>query len=330
MIIEKSGGGENQPVGRVVKFSLNETALCSNFLEILRPNKNIVYPAFAAYVCYSIWSNRKVIPSIKQTTGIQNLDISDYLNIKFKIPELNIQKKIANFLDHETNHIDNLISAKEYQISLLTEKRNTILKCTILKGLCSPVKMKEAHLNWLKFVPNHWIVKSLKYVAKLQSGTNLKSEDLKENEEYPVYGGNGFRGFYNEYNYDGHYLMIGRQGALCGNINYANGKFWATEHAVVVTIFDNFNTIYLGELLKIMNLNQYSVSAAQPGLSVEVISNLKIPCPPRKEQDEIVNYFEKEILKIDSLKESTVRSVILLKERRSSLITAAINGKTNI
>ncbi|MFY4658094.1 restriction endonuclease subunit S [Escherichia coli] len=73
---------------------------------------------------------------------------------------------------------------------------------------------------------------------------------------------------------------MGRQGALCGNINYAIGKFWASEHAVVVTPNERAVTIWLGELLRIMNLNQYSVSAAQPGLAVERITDLYIPIPP--------------------------------------------------
>lgn len=72
-------------------------------------------------------------------------------------------------------------------------------------------------------------------MATLKSGNNLTTYDFLEGEEgYPVYGGNGFRGYFSHYSNDGDFVLIGRQGALCGNINYAHGKFWATAHAVFV------------------------------------------------------------------------------------------------
>lgn len=330
LIIEKSGGGENQPVGRVVLFSHTETSLCSNFLEILRPDKKTLFPAFGAYLMYSIWKSKLVIPSIKQTTGIQNLDIQAYLDRKVELPNLGEQQKVATYLDRETSHIDQLIAAKEKLLTLLEEKRKASITRAVTRGLDPDVKMKDSGVEWLGELPEHWGVKSLKYAAFLKSGMNLKSEDLIDSGEYPVYGGNGLRGYYDNYIHEGYYSLIGRQGALCGNINYANGKFWATEHAVVVSIIDDSDTFYLGELLTIMNLNQYSISAAQPGLSVEVIGNLKIPSPPTEEQKLIAKFIEKETVLLDKLKSSTVRTIELLKERRAALISAAVTGQVEI
>ncbi|WP_416638112.1 restriction endonuclease subunit S [Pseudomonas sp. OHS18] len=128
--------------------------------------------------------------------------------------------------------------------------------------------------------PRHWTSQKLKYVASLQSGEGITSDDISDVGEYPVYGGNGVRGYTSSYTHDGTYPLIGRQGALCGNINYASGKFWASEHAVVVSVHRNYVARWLGEVLRSMNLNQYSQSAAQPGISVEVIENLPIPVPP--------------------------------------------------
>ncbi len=109
----------------------------------------------------------------------------------------------------------------------------------------------------------------MKYVADLRSGNNLTSEQIKQDGDYRVYGGNGLRGYYNDFTHDGGFVLIGRQGALCGNIHYAKNKFWATDHAVVVTRLGDYELTWLGELLRVMNLNQYSVAAAQPGLSVD-------------------------------------------------------------
>ena len=130
--------------------------------------------------------------------------------------------------------------------------------------------------GWLHAIPREWQRKKLKYVASLKSGNSITSDDIAESGEYPVFGGNGIRGYASAYTHEGRHVLIGRQGALCGNINYATGRFWASEHAVVVTINADSNVTWLGELLRSMNLNQYSQSAAQPGLAVDVIANLEI------------------------------------------------------
>jgi type I restriction enzyme S subunit len=92
------------------------------------------------------------------------------------------------------------------------------------------------------------------------------------------------RGYYPEYSHSGEYLLVGRQGALCGNVHYVNEKFWATEHAVTVKPREGINAKWLFYFLKEMNLNQYSMAAAQPGLSVEYIINLPAYYPPLTDQ----------------------------------------------
>ena len=87
----------------------------------------------------------------------------------------------------------------------------------------------------------------------------------------------------------------------CSRINYAKGKFWASEHAVVVALFNGQDLLYIGELLRTMNLNQYSRSAAQPGLAVDTIINQPIPVPPCAEQMQIARYIDQETSKIDQL-----------------------------
>lgn len=129
-------------------------------------------------------------------------------------------------------------------------------------------------------IPDGWRMKKLKYVASLKSGESITSDEIADSGEYPVYGGNGLRGYTSKYTHSGHYVLIGRQGALCGNVNYASGRFWASEHAVVASIRDEVDVTWLGELLRAMDLNQYSQSAAQPGIAVDVIGNLELPVPP--------------------------------------------------
>lgn len=172
--------------------------------------------------------------------------------------------------------------------------------------------------------PAHWTCQKLKYVASLRSGESITSNDISDSGEYPVYGGNGVRGYTSSYTHEGKYPLIGRQGALCGNINYASGKFWASEHAVVVHVRDGHVVRWLGEVLRSMNLNQYSQSAAQPGISVEVIENLPIPVPPRLEQEVIAAYLDRETARIDRLIAAKERMLALLEEKRAARISRIV------
>src|ERR1700733_533785 len=140
-------------------------------------------------------------------------------------------------------------------------------------------RYKDSGVKWLGEVPEHWQIHPLKWTAHLQSGEMIGPESIEPGGEYPVYGGNGLRGFTDRYTHDGRYPLIGRQGALCGNMNYGTGKFWASEHAIVVTPARDVDVTWLGELLREMNLNQYSIASAQPGLSVENIRRLMIAVP---------------------------------------------------
>jgi type I restriction enzyme S subunit len=256
--------------------------------------------------------------------AITSLDLAD---IPIFIPPISQQHAIADYLDRETARIDALITAKTRLLELLTEKRRAIITHAVMHGLNPNVPMRDSGVEWLGEIPSHWEIKKLRYIADLKSGVNITAEQITENNKFPVYGGNGLRGYTDTYTHDGNYVLIGRQGALCGNINYANGKFWASEHAVVVTPTIPIETIWLGELLRIMDLNQYSVSAAQPGLAVDRIKLLKVPLPPIEEQQDITEYIIQHTKKIDHLAKFAQDTIALLHERRAALITAVVSGK---
>ncbi len=183
---------------------------------------------------------------------------------------------------------------------------------------------KDSGVAWLGEVPADWSICALKRIADLRSGESITAEEIEESGEFPVFGGNGLRGFTTSCTHEGSYALIGRQGALCGNINYATGKFWASEHAVVATPKVRVETRWLGELMRAMNLNQYSVSAAQPGLSVEIVGNLSVPVPPVPEQIAIARFLDRETAKIDALVAEQEKLIALLHEKRQAVITHAV------
>ncbi len=165
---------------------------------------------------------------------------------------------------------------------------------------------------------------ALKRLVSLRSGEAITSEAIEENGMYAVYGGNGHRGFTSSYTHEGSFVLVGRQGALCGNVNYATGRFWASEHALVASPVRIIETRWLGELLRSMNLNQYSAAAAQPGLSAEALGNLMVPLPPRDEQIAIAAFLDRETAKIDALIDEQQRLIALLKEKRQAVISHAV------
>ncbi len=183
---------------------------------------------------------------------------------------------------------------------------------------------KDSGVEWLGEVPEHWGILKLKRVAALQSGDFITSESILPEGEYPVFGGNGLRGFTDRYTHEGDYALVGRQGALCGNVNYASGKIYASEHEDVVFPRTKMSVRWIGELLYAMNLNQYSVSAAQPGLAVERISDLYIPFPCVSEQTQIARFLDHETARIDALIEEQQRLIALLKEKRQAVISHAV------
>ena len=182
----------------------------------------------------------------------------------------------------------------------------------------------DAKAMWFGSIPPDWRMIKLKYLATFRSGDGITSERIETEGNYPVYGGNGLRGYTDSFTHNGDHILIGRQGALCGNINYASGKFWASEHAVVVTPRPGIALRWMGELLRSMNLLQYSQSAAQPGLSVDFIVNLTVPIPSPEEQQAISAFLDCKTAKIDALIAKKQRLIELLQEKRTALISHAV------
>ena len=142
-------------------------------------------------------------------------------------------------------------------------------------------------------LPVNWCWERIENIMLLQAGKFITASEISdtkdENYNYPCYGGNGLRGYVKSFNTKGDYCIIGRQGALCGNIKQANGEFYATEHAVVVYPYCKMNTDLLFWFLTQMNLNQYATATAQPGLAVSKIDKVLFALPPLAEQERIVS-----------------------------------------
>ena len=187
-------------------------------------------------------------------------------------------------------------------------------------------KMKDSGIEWIGEIPEGWEVVPVKRLCTMQAGKNLTSEQIAPEGTYPVYGGNGIRGFFSDYNCVGQFLTVGRQGALCGNVHKINGKVWATEHAVITAPSSYAILDFLYYLLIGMDLNQYvSSTAAQPGLAVGTLLNLKTcyPCSTL-EQTQISNYLNAKCSEIDTMLSRTRSSIEEYKKLKRAVITQAV------
>ena len=257
---------------------------------------------------------------------------ADYIkNIRVPVPPEDEQIRISHYLDSECSRIDSVIEQTRASIEQYKKLKQAVITQAVTKGIRPNREMKDSGVEWIGKIPVDWNILALKYLCTMQSGKNLVSEQITETGAYPVYGGNGQRGFFDEYNCEGKRLLVGRQGALCGNVHRVDGKFWATEHAVVTenTRFCDMDFLYY--LLIGMNLNQYvSSTAAQPGLAVSTIHNVRTSLPPIDEQIEIAHYLDIKIPEINELVEKKEAFLEELNNYKKSLIFEYVTGKKEV
>ena len=209
------------------------------------------------------------------------------------------------------------------------EKERLIKEGKIKKSKKSAKTSDTPHYE--QELPDGWCFSTLGEVFTLQAGKNITAKDIKDTNtefhSYKCYGGNGVRGFVASYNRDGDFPIIGRQGALCGNINIAKGKFYATEHAVVVERYCDTELLWAYYTLIALDLNQYATATAQPGLSVTVINDVCIQIPPQKEQKRISKEIERWFALIDQIEQSKADLQTTIKQTKSKILDLAIHGK---
>lgn len=240
---------------------------CSESVFILKPNDRIL----GSFLFYVLQSQDVVRQYEANSAGsiMKGVRKSTLVNITFPLPPLAMQKEIVEILDTFTGMIDNLQKELEqrqkqfeyYRKSLLCKKDGTAQK--------------------------------VKEFAELKAGKAIKASELSETQDkshlFPCFGGNGIRGYIEKKSHFGDYAIIGRQGALCGCVNWAQNYFYATEHAVVVTPKGQNNSRFLYYLFCEADLNQYKSQGAQPGLAVTNLNELQYYIPSLDKQQEIVD-----------------------------------------
>lgn len=274
------------------RATLGEAAIATVPIATNQGFKSIVpnaetHRVFAYYLVKTL--KPKMLPLASGTTFLE-IGKGDFCRIPVRIPDFDEQSRIAYVLDT----IDEAIQKTEAVIAKLKQIRAGMLHDLLTYGLDKDGKLRDpvAHPEQFKDselgrIPKEWEVVSLGDALSMQAGDFLSSERIASNGDYPVYGGNGIRGYTSIFNTEGPLVLIGRQGALCGNVLIASGRFYATEHAIVVRPRTEMDVHWLAAYLTRMDLNRYSESSAQPGLSVNKLSYRFMIRPPFPEQSMI-------------------------------------------
>ena len=206
------------------------------------------------------------------------------------IPPLPVQREIVRILDYFTELTAELTAEGTEELTAWKKHyeyyQNILLTCDGFN--IEPVDKKLGkEIQWL----------TLGEVCTLKAGKTISSTEIFHEPfgkyQYPCFGGNGLRGYVKSYNQEGNFSLIGRQGALCGNVCYASGKFYATEHAVVVEPKGKCDERFLYYILIAANLNQYKTAGAQPGLSVAKLEKVLVLIPSMSAQKRIVDILDR-------------------------------------
>ena len=242
---------------------------------VLMPTEEIDNQYFAALFKTSNLINEFRKNSQGLTSDTWNLKYPQIRAIRLYIPSLQEQHKISSFIIT----LEERIGKQRQLVDVLKKyKRGAIVY--ILSGKTNKFAAEAS-----------WTEKTLADLCcEFRSGRNISASRIHETGEYAVYGGNGIRGYCDHYNHEGEYVVVGRQGALCGNVRFIQGKNYLSEHAIAVRANDENDTKFLLFLLDFMKLGQYSDQGAQPGLAVNKLLKLKCTVPDKKTQSRIASF----------------------------------------
>ena len=252
------------------------------------------------------------LEDLNKAGGVPSLTQSTLNKIRIPVPPLPIQEEIVRILDHFTELTAELQAELQARQEQYEYYRNKLLTFTKMWGGTQSV-------TWMR----------MSEIYDMKAGKSISASEISsiETEEYPYscYGGNGLRGYVATFNQEGEKVLVGRQGALCGNVCFASNLFYATEHAVVISEKGYCLPRYTFYLLTMMNLNQYKTAGAQPGLSISRLEKIELPIPPLAEQQRIVNILDKFETLVNDLSQGLPAEIAAVQEQyeyyRNKLLT---------
>lgn len=342
IIVVKSSGSATNIITGKVGFIDNASAgiVFGNFLMRVKPNSGKYAPKFLYYFLSSSITRERV-KRLVSTTTYPNLKVAEYVSNSIPIPcSYDEQTQIANFLDHKTAQIDELIRAKERKIELLREYRATLISQVVTKGLDPNVEMKPSGLDWIGEIPKHWKTIKIKHIATLVTEKSTpESDSIKISPE-------------NVESKTGKILNLSSAYETTG-VKFQAGDVLFNKLRVYLSkvVFSDWSGYSLGEMIVlrpsvedtgkylfylmlssrfIEYCNSISYGVKMPRTSVDDILNSKVPLTSYEEQAQIADFLDHKTKQIDELRSNEEGTIKLLKEYRQSLISEVVTGKIDV
>lgn len=355
LITKDSESWDDIGIPAIVVGNFENITLCGYHLALMRPKKKIVNPKFL-YYCFESKIHRTQLEV--EATGVTRFGIPKDAIGKYKIPlpSLQQQNKIVEYLDREIAKIDALIEKKNKLIKLLEEKKKAVIDQAITKGLDTTVGMKNSGLDWMGDVPLLWKIERIKFLStKVGSGVtpsgganiytdegvlflrsqNIYNNGLKLNDE--TYIPEEIHNEMKSSQVRKGDLLLNITGGSIGRCFYFDLDIKANinQHVCIIRPNDKILYRYL-HLVIISKIGQYQIDLLQYGggreaISFENIKNFVISFPQSiEDQDRIIKFLDKESSKFDKITNKIKTAIDLLKEKRTAIISAAINGEIEI
>lgn len=352
LLVEKSGGGEQQPVGNVVLFTDDRAAVCSNFVARM-PVASDCDSRFVSYVFRSLYDEGRNTPHIKQTSGIQNLDSESYLNERAWLPAKSEQQRIANFLDEQRGRIDALIAEKEQLFARLGELRYSTVSWAVTGGLHSKRGTVKTGHPFIPELPSGWQLGGLtKYIGPVVDYRGKTPEKVEDG--ILLVTARNIRDGLLDYNASAEYVReeayeeIMRRGrpevgdvlftteAPLGQVTNVDRDDIALAQRVVkfrglAGVLNNYFLKYwlMGDAVQ-STLSTLATGSTAEGIKASKLGQIPIAVPSISEQEEIVSFLDKRRETLDAVSRHAQEHIELLREYRSSLISAAVTGQLGL
>ena len=294
------------------------------------------------FIYYWLLKSVEELDSISTGSTFKAVNLDDVKSLKFPIIGNSEQTTIANYLDHKTTQIDDLIAKKERLIQLLEEERTVMINQVVTKGLDPTVPMKDSGIEWLGEIPEHWEVKKLKYVANLiPQKTSQKPEYVIALENIESWTGKIIGNpFENEMQGEAQLFEKGdvlfnklrpylAKVTLADKMGGAMGELLILRPNEFVTSEFLFQRLRSEMVITVVDGSTYGTKMPRASWD-KFISLLEFGIPTIKEQNEIVEFISNNELNIDSLSQKYQQEIELLKEYKTALISEVVTGKVDV
>lgn len=313
-------------VGRVA-FANNDVYTNEAIFSIM-PN-----PSYNLNFFYYSLPNQIIKNSSINIYGATILNQELIRNSYLIIPPLSQQIDIANYLENKINKINGIIKKKEKLISLLDEERKAIINQAITKGLNPNVKLKDSGVEWLGEIPEHWIIKKLKYLAEIKTG-GKDTENKDDEGKYPFFVRSQTIERISTYSFDGEAILTAGDGVGVAKVfHYINGKFDYHQRVYRISDFKEIRGKFLFYYIKenlIFEVLRQNAKSTVDSLRMPMFQNFSVAFGNSEEQDAIIKYIENQETRIHNIKNRINSEITLLKEYKQSIIFEAVTGKIDV